>query len=924
MCRGSIWRKWDLHIHTPISFTHEFKFINKEEGEKYNNNIWEKYIIELEKIDNVDVLGIADYFTIDGYKKVLEYYQSNRLQKFKLILPNIELRLDKFVEEKRLNYHVIFSNEVEPSLIEREFLEELHVKAPNAEPRSLNKDNIIEIGKILKEQEASFRNRENYIVGCENITVSLDEIIDILKGKASIFEGKYLLVLEEEGWDSIHWAGQDHLTRKEILVRSHALFSSNSNTRDWCLGKKHSAGEEFIKEFCSLKPCIHGSDAHSFEKLCKPDQDRFCWIKADPTFEGLKQIVYEPEDRVRIQPENPEYVKNIYTLESIRIENSYINKELSLEEQEIHINRNLVAVTGGKGNGKTALLDLLANCFGDRCQRAGVDKNSFVQRIETEKKDLSTTIGFIGEDLENFSKELLEEKFIRDSRIIYLPQGKIEEYCGDREKLDRKIEEIIFDNKEVLSRGYKEQFDRLRDEIDQLTKEIEKLNRNIFELEEESKRDIILDVENKKGIKEGELNNKHQLLKKHTEHMEKGIKEKIENLKDQETKLRVKHSKLESVITNLDKLESDLMQFQKTFNENREELNKELTELELEIEIPLLDVRKFIELKKKIIEDITNKVTEVIEQITDREKQLSLLTGSQKAQVELLKEVESIKTEIETFAKMLDKLEEKKQNIIVLDKERKDKYILLLSKYMEWKEYYEKVIEAFSVGRSQIMSGIDFKSSIFFNKDKFLVLGLDLFDLRKINQDEIKNYADELQTLILESSSDDLGCKIEEFMKKISEQKQLLKSTRNNFDFDMWIYGNYFSLSTEVLFRDRLLEKLSIGQKGTVLLKLFLAEGDYPLIIDQPEESLDNKFIFDELVVAFRDAKKRRQVLIATNNANLVVNTDAEQIIVAEYENNKISYKFGALENLKIRKEIMPILEGGREAFKKREEKYGI
>ena len=56
--------------------------------------------------------------------------------------------------------------------------------------------------------------------------------------------------------------------------------------------------EDFINEFGSLKPCIHGSDAHSFERLCKPDEDRFCWIKADPSFEGLKHTVYEPDERV--------------------------------------------------------------------------------------------------------------------------------------------------------------------------------------------------------------------------------------------------------------------------------------------------------------------------------------------------------------------------------------------------------------------------------------------------------------------------------------------------------------------------------------------------------------------------------------------------------------------------------------------------
>ncbi|MDO8871789.1 MAG: hypothetical protein Q7V05_03540 [Methanoregula sp.] len=113
-------------------------------------------------------------------------------------------------------------------------------------------------------------------------------------------------------------------------------------------------------------------------------------------------------------------------------------------------------------------------------------------------------------------------------------------------------------------------------------------------------------------------------------------------------------------------------------------------------------------------------------------------------------------------------------------------------------------------------------------------------------------------------------------------------------------------------------------QKGTVLLKLFLAEGDYPIILDQPEENLDNKFIYNELVGAMRNAKNNRQVLIASNNANLVVNTDAEQIIIAEFNDGKITYKSGALESPEIRQEIMPLLEGGQEAFKKREQKYGI
>jgi len=77
-------------------------------------------------------------------------------------------------------------------------------------------------------------------------------------------------------------------------------------------------------------------------------------------------------------------------------------------------------------------------------------------------------------------------------------------------------------------------------------------------------------------------------------------------------------------------------------------------------------------------------------------------------------------------------------------------------------------------------------------------------------------------------------------------------------------------------------------------------------------------------VLLERLKRKDKLFIIATNNANLVVNTDAEQVIVAEFKNNKISYKLGTLEDLNLREDIMPILEGGKEAFRKREEKYGI
>ena len=123
------------------------------------------------------------------------------------------------------------------------------------------------------------------------------------------------------------------------------------------------------------------------------------------------------------------------------------------------------------------------------------------------------------------------------------------------------------------------------------------------------------------------------------------------------------------------------------------------------------------------------------------------------------------------------------------------------------------------------------------------------------------------------------------------------------------------------------IRKLSPGTRGIVLLLLYLAldDGDgRPLVIDQPEENLDPKSVFDELVGLFIDAKANRQVIMVTHNANLVINTDADQIITAEAGPHPhgnlppISYKSGGLENADIRKAVCNILEGGESAFQER------
>lgn len=146
--------------------------------------------------------------------------------------------------------------------------------------------------------------------------------------------------------------------------------------------------------------------------------------------------------------------------------------------------------------------------------------------------------------------------------------------------------------------------------------------------------------------------------------------------------------------------------------------------------------------------------------------------------------------------------------------------------------------------------------------------------------------------------------------------------------FAQWLFStDHISIRYGIEYDGVDISKLSPGTRGIVLLLLYLGLDDNdnrPLVIDQPEENLDPKSVFDELVHLFIEVKSRRQVIIVTHNANLVINTDADQIIIAEVGPHPhgtlppIFYRSGGLENAEIRKAVCDILEGGESAFQER------
>jgi hypothetical protein len=173
-----------------------------------------------------------------------------------------------------------------------------------------------------------------------------------------------------------------------------------------------------------------------------------------------------------------------------------------------------------------------------------------------------------------------------------------------------------------------------------------------------------------------------------------------------------------------------------------------------------------------------------------------------------------------------------------------------------------------------------------------------------------------------------------EIKKSLRETQDAVERHRRLQEVATWLHDtSHISMEYGITYESVPIERLSPGTRGIVLLLLYVAidvHDQRPLFIDQPEENLDPRSVYKELVPHFREAKRRRQIVVVTHNANLVVNTDADQVIVATSERRDdqalptMAYQSGSIENPDIRKLICRLLEGGQRAFREREKRYRI
>lgn len=943
MTRGSTWNIWDFHLHSPYSV------LNNQFGDPNDDSVWEAYVAAIEaktEALGIAAIGITDYFTIDGYKRLKQYQAAGRMTGV-MIFPNVEFRVDKVIyrskdgkEPKRLNYHVLFSPDLPVDFIEEHFLHDLdfvHENEPFASAKKyrLKTSNLATFGKTLSQQQESFRDRSALEIGCMNAIVSVEKIKEHLEQDGR-FAGKYLLILADEDLSVMDWKGQDHATRKQLLQMSHGVLSSNAGSREFCLGKRAASEDEFIGEFKSLKPCIWGCDSHGLaERFLAPDEERYCWIKAEVTWEGLKQILYEPDERVRVQRDNPESQKSYYTMKSVQVEQTKISDALSIDGLDIELNPNLVAIIGGRGSGKTALLDLIGSCYAEGQKLSGID-SSFYRRLyadqsrrATKPNPIPVSLGFRSGEI--FQKAVGKETGVfEQADILYLTQNHMDEYTADPSKLYAHIVELVFGSNTVQ----RSEYSGLDEQAQALSREIESKNLEIGQLQQEI--ESKLPSEQKSLTQsQGQLSDYRQRLAEH-ESQQAGSGDATRQMTDHLQELKTWRSQLVTAESHLNKMLASIHTFHAQYKVDARETNRQITSLSRLTGLSLLSAElSQLDAAATMIADntgvISNALPKAEEDIVGAEKALGNLEGIDQTVAQLRRSINDVETEISATEQRIKTLSAKQARIAELDSQRKGAYAALMEKTVEQRSYLQRAIDSFETGQHELLTGLSFAAQIDTSKrSEYIERVADKVHLRAHSFDSVSSAltgfieaADkEFNRAMSPSEFDDQEIFltiVEQFLNWGADIR--LKGTRP--EFYNALLSPFFRIGLHIEFSGRPLEALSMGERAVVLLKILMGLDDKPLLIDQPEEHLDNRYIYNELTPAFRKAKAKRQIIIATHNANLVVNTDAEQILIADHIDGRICYRAGTLEDLEIRNGIKTILEGGDQAFKKREEKYG-
>ncbi|HXI01240.1 MAG TPA: hypothetical protein VNI52_13315 [Sphingobacteriaceae bacterium] len=686
---------------------------------------------------------------------------------------------------------------------------------------------------------------------------------------------------------------------KETFIQ-HDAFSK-------VLAVQKSGNLENYKCICSLTgrkiACVEGSD-HAQGGIATIGQGRASFLKiGDFNFEALKYAL--TDCGYRISPKDKPEIKNSY-IKSIRLEGGL------LDGTEINFSAELNTLIGIRGSGKSSILEIIRYTLGIPLSNTAVDpryKDGLIEHVlKSGGKSIVTVV-------DKHNEEYRIEKIYGQKEDIYKdgalkPEISIDAvfdhpvYFGQKD-LSNKDADFEADLIHRLIGGRLKSIQSKilskRNEIESVIVEIKKL-RNLKELKKET--DILIE------------NSKHQLeiFKR------KGVEDKLkqQTLFDSDVS---KISQTEKSVKNyLEELSSVISNHEYYFQQQiaGSELNKEffeaatnlLIELKAEFE-KLKQVQKNSSLAHEKLKDIFSKINikkdSLKEEFAKIKREINTDTINPDNFLNLNRQIETAQLKLREIEKSENRRKELQGTLL---EKLSDLNNLWLDEYKLLKTEVDRINEA----ENKLKIEVSFKGrkNKYLEKIKQIFKGTGIYEtsylkISEVYNDFIEIYKDSSKlTAILNENQ------VVDFKRRFSDyQEELL-----TFKVDNKIVIEYNGKS---------LDKHSLGQRASALILFLLAQKETNvLIIDQPEDDLDNQTIYDEVIKELKKIKGNMQFIFATHNANIPVLGDSEKVVSCSYDERKISVHSGTIDNHQTQRFIVDIMEGGDEAFNRRKNIYSI
>ncbi len=996
--RGSEWRIWDFHVHTPASFHWNGQRLTSSKLDTPQDiQVIDEMINALNNAE-ADVFVLMDYFTFDGW-----FALQNRLQMpdapqlKKMVFPGIELRISAPVSY-RMNAHLILNNNLSNDELNG-LRRSLKIEG---EKDDLSDDNIVKYAKNLLNDRLN-----QFQTGLTQDMVSSDDELakKVGYGTIKVTEDSYINSVNKVGIDNciimMPWDTNDGLKETDWIehngfVRKLMKYSKVFETRKQLFIDvfnliETEENKNFIENFrgsLGNEPAlaVSGSDAHRYKSSGEErgyadfPSNKKTWIKADTTFEGLLQAIREPANRsfigskppkVEMVERNPEYF-----IDSVTIDNN-TNPISWFKPETYPLNKDLVAIIGNKGSGKSALIDCIAHVISNKTD---YEHDNFVKKFQkiNAKENIQFKIAFENNCYVKGSH--LTENTNSSNVITYLPQGYFEDLCNKStsKEFQTIINDIIFSYIDENKRLSKDNYDDLinlhdstiNNQMTQIKSEISYLNErytkniDVLSTNEEELNQSLTSLNFRKSEIEDTIQKESQQLAqfKQDNQLLAEVNQLQQNIKEIEIKLETNRNAYKSAVIRRDLLSKAIEELEFIKNKHSRDIqdiaNKYLGNTDIEIQDVCSLTINFDIINSKVYEfnleiqqimEVSTSLHKELEEYKSnleiKNQQLSLsnqtIHGINENIVNAKSNLEVNNNKIGELTKQKETIEQAKTEQQTLVNQRKEKLKALLQKGNEKVQHRVQMFDGINkqindlITYDKIDISLNFQVMFYFDYEAFQENLKNFIYMRKnfLNATNIIETIDECFSD--NSSIERFNSFADNFIKKLEEESNqalddILKDRDRLKDFYNFIYSlSYIKIRNIIQFKETDINSLSPGQRGELLIVLFLLldKSNNPILIDQPEENLDNQTIFNTLVPIIKKAKERRQILMVTHNPNLAVVCDAEQIIYASFNrvnNNQISYELGSIENEKMKSHIVDVLEGTQPAFINRQRKYNL